>query len=656
MLEAQNRLRNFAPFVLILVSVALAVGAYLQVLYAPFVTDDNLYITGNAKLAGLQPGELWRLFVEPYNGFNEFLPLRDLSYWFDMTMFGMTPAAFRISNLILYLLCLPLVYSVTVNLWRYFRPADSASATWAAAVVTALFALHPSHVEAVVWISGRKDLLAAMFALLALWFAVNARRERGLSTPYAVATLVTFVAVMLSKVLFAALAPVIALLWLLFWRDSIAVTSEMAINGDSKSVNAKSQKTASHTAGTANYLMLLWPLSIIVLAILLTWMFMTSSVVGTYFYLGIEAAARTLAVLGWLLRLALSPEHRHFIYPVFEDPYLPAMIVLGVLVLCAVLVAVVKLLRKGSLESFAMLAFLLLCLPYIHLFPYGPPSLVSDRWLTLAVWPVLLIVVALMWRLKPVPRAAVLIIIGLSWSVQTTVGTRDWSSTEAIIKADYDAYPGNYMTSMYQALNQIEHGLYSEAYATASSISTTEFRDVLTGMIKAGQAVRVDAVTTGMPEVAMSMLRASWQYHTQPPVQSQWNSPISFFWIKRRTFLKGEWAHLVQQFPHDMSVSYAAGLWMLDAHQFTDSISYLRSAAESQQLPLFQRGTAYYNLGFGLMNIKQFSEAEQALHAALNQIQPERKAYCLLAAMYQYTGRNAEAARAKADCQRFSQG
>ena len=149
----------------------------------------------------------------------EFLPLLELSYWFDMTLFGLNPTAFRLHNVILYLLALPLVYGTTLELWRYFRPSDKASAPWVAAVVTALFALHPAFVESVVWISGRKYVLANLFAMLALWFAVNARREYGLAAPHAIAALIAFVAMMLSKSSYVALAPIITILWVFFWLD-----------------------------------------------------------------------------------------------------------------------------------------------------------------------------------------------------------------------------------------------------------------------------------------------------------------------------------------------------------------------------------------------------------------------------------------------------
>ena len=620
------RLRQFAPWVLVLVCAAIAVSAYLPTLNYIFISDDTVYITDNTKLLGLQPTELWRLFIEPYNRYSEFLPLRELSYWFDITLFGLNPAAFRMHNIILYLLCLPLVYAITLGVWRYFRPMDTITASWAGAVVTALFVLQPSHAEAVVWISGRKDVLSTLFSLLALWFAIRAKREQGLSALYAAATLAALLAAMLSKASAVAVAPVIALLWVMFWRDI--------------------------PTPNRNRSLLLWPLASLLLAACVALIFATIIPTRVPFYLGVEAVTRSLAVLGWLARLAVSAESRHFFYPVLEDPYLPVMIVLGMMVLLAATVVSVRaILRKHlSLEGFAIITFLLLCLPSIQLIPYQPPSLVSDRWLALAIWPAVLLIVALTCRLKLVPRTVLFLIIALLWSFQAIERSRDWRSLETLLDADIRAYPGYYLSAEHKIIYvQLKRGLRNEAIKTAASISDPAARDIMVELIKADYAVRDIAVATGNPQEAMTLL-GKLEQDIKPPTQAKWNPAMKNFWSTIGFELINEWEFLAKQFPDAAPVQYNAGLWLLKTHKYKDAIVHLRAAAESRHLPEAARGAAYKNLGLALMGSGEIAAAEIPLLAALKQSPPDFRAYCSLVGVYQRSGRLEEAAGAEADC------
>lgn len=620
-----SRVRRLAPAALVMTGALAALIAYLQALYYPFILDDIGYISWNTRLTGLPAAELWRLLGEPYNDYAEFLPLRDLSYWLDITLFGQVPAAFRLHNIILYLLCLPLVFGCTLRVWRYFRPADAASAPWVAAVTTALFALHPAHAEAVVWISGRKDVLAGLFSLLALWLALDARRERGFSPPLAAATLVTLLAAMLAKASAVAVAPVIALLWVIYWRD----------------IPAQERRRP----------LLLWPLASILLAICMAALFSSFATEKIPLYFGVEAVTRSLAVLGWLARLAVSPESRHFYHPVFEDANLHVMVALGIAVLAVAIAGVVVILRKRSMEGYAVVAFLLICLPSLQLIPYAPPSLVSDRFVFLAVWPVLLLLVALAWRLNTVPRTVLLMVIAMSWAFQTSERPRDWRNFETLVNADLRSYPGYYMPAVYKITSfQLPRRLYRDAEQTADPITTPAFRSLMLAMIAIHHGLDADAATTGKLQQAMVLLWKLGGELKHPPVEAQWNSPLNNLWIKMPFLLAIEWKHLAERFPDDVSVSYNAGSWMLDAQRYSDAVSYLRIATESPQLPSHLRGMAYTSLGTALLGSGNVAAAEVPLHAALKQSPPDLRAYCRLAEIYKQTGRLAEAASAEATC------
>src|SRR5437660_10525886 len=65
----------------------------------------------------------------------------------------------------------------TVLLFLLLRRLSGA--LWRSALVAALFALHPLHVESVAWISERKDVLSTLFFLLTIWAYSNYVDQRG---------------------------------------------------------------------------------------------------------------------------------------------------------------------------------------------------------------------------------------------------------------------------------------------------------------------------------------------------------------------------------------------------------------------------------------------------------------------------------------------
>jgi len=524
------RMRQLRPLALALIGVALAIGASLQALNFPFVSDDSFYITSNAKLAGLHLSELWRLLLEPFNPY-EFLPLRDFTYWLDMALSGMSPSAFRMHNILMYLLCCLLLYGATLELWRYFRPQQRDAAPWFAATVTALFAIHPAHVEAVVWVSGRKDVLSGMFAMLAVWLAFKARREQGLIPRYAIYCLLALLAAMLSKATTVAVAPVIALLWIIFWRDT--------------------------PSASRNRTLLLWPLAALVLAACIAPIFSASSTVKLLPYWGTETFTRAFAVLGWMVRIALTPAGHHYAYPVFEDAWLPAMVAIGVAVLFAAVAGVVLLSRKRSLEGFSLAAFALLCLPYTQFAPYITHSLVTDRFLFLALWPLLLLLVALAWRLKPIPRTALLLLIALPWTLQTVERPRDWRSYETLIEADRLAYPGYFFPVFQNVERSLSAGQYREARAMADSIKDAEVRNIVVKLVDGAYAAAVGAAQSGDPRDTMSRLQELGGLLRQPLIRAQWDTPLFSFWLSGRSLLSLEWETLARNFPNDVSVRQA---------------------------------------------------------------------------------------------------
>jgi hypothetical protein len=120
--------------------------------------DDRKYVTENAWVArGLTLESVGWAFTTFY--FTNWHPLTWLSYMLDFQLYGLDAAGFHASNVVLHALNVALVFRVLVR---------ATGRTWPSALVAALFAAHPLHVEAVAWISQRKELLGALFGLLAI--------------------------------------------------------------------------------------------------------------------------------------------------------------------------------------------------------------------------------------------------------------------------------------------------------------------------------------------------------------------------------------------------------------------------------------------------------------------------------------------------------
>ena len=115
-----------------------------------------------AALSGLTLDTLRWAFSTFHLG--NWIPLTWISLATDISLFGPDPGAQHLVNLALHA-------AATVFLYAFLcrstgRPGRSA-------VVAALFAVHPLHVESVAWISERKDVLSTLF-----WFATLLQYQR----------------------------------------------------------------------------------------------------------------------------------------------------------------------------------------------------------------------------------------------------------------------------------------------------------------------------------------------------------------------------------------------------------------------------------------------------------------------------------------------
>ena len=138
--------------------VALAILPYLQTLGHEFVCyDDEFYVVENPHVRPgvTMPGIAWAFTT--FSGGN-WHPLTWVSHMLDTSVWGLKPAGHHFTNLMLHA-------ANTLLLFLVF--ARMTGALWRSALVAALFAVHPLHVESVAWVAERKDVLSTFFGLLA---------------------------------------------------------------------------------------------------------------------------------------------------------------------------------------------------------------------------------------------------------------------------------------------------------------------------------------------------------------------------------------------------------------------------------------------------------------------------------------------------------
>jgi len=179
--------------------------------------DDPHYVTANSWVcSGLNwPSVCWA-WTTSHAGF--WIPLTWMSLELDATLCWPRAWGFHLTNLLLHIINTLLVYRLMVKLrmadggWRIMNseagvrgtgflapPADvsrdnrvdaprpqmdglgspSHNSAWAA-VIAALFAIHPLRVESVAWVTERKDVLSCCFGLLALLAYLHYREKPGI--------------------------------------------------------------------------------------------------------------------------------------------------------------------------------------------------------------------------------------------------------------------------------------------------------------------------------------------------------------------------------------------------------------------------------------------------------------------------------------------
>ncbi len=164
-----------------------------------FRIDDQQYIVSNPAIRGVTWEHIRQILFNPY--YLNYSPLHLFSYMLDHAIAGLTAYAFHLSSNLWAGIVAGFVYLVALALTQQRLAAIAAAL---------LFIVHPAHVEAVAWISNRKDLVAAAFVLPCV-LAYLTYRHHGTVGWYFVSLLLFFFA-LLGKLSVAAFPAVLVII------------------------------------------------------------------------------------------------------------------------------------------------------------------------------------------------------------------------------------------------------------------------------------------------------------------------------------------------------------------------------------------------------------------------------------------------------------
>jgi len=176
-------------------------ATYYQSIDDAFISyDDEAYILSNSNIKnGINYNSIKWAFTSL--DVSNWHPITWLSHMIDYNIYGLDPHGHHLSNVLLHLLNVTLLFCLL-----YF----TTNTYWPSYFVSALFALHPLHVESVAWVAERKDLLSTLFMMLTL-MSYSAYVKRNDKKFYYIALLL-FSAGLMSKPMLVTL-PIVMMLW-----------------------------------------------------------------------------------------------------------------------------------------------------------------------------------------------------------------------------------------------------------------------------------------------------------------------------------------------------------------------------------------------------------------------------------------------------------
>jgi len=172
-LPASLKTRLPSPRIIPLAIAVVTFLVFLPTLWNGFVEwDDQVTLYENQEYRGLTWPQIRWMFTTVLMG--HWIPLTWLTFGLDYVIWGMKPAGYHLTSLVLFAANAPVFYFVALRLLRRATGFADGTLRLSALVATLFFAIHPLRVESVAWATERRDVLSGLFFLLTVLLYLKA--------------------------------------------------------------------------------------------------------------------------------------------------------------------------------------------------------------------------------------------------------------------------------------------------------------------------------------------------------------------------------------------------------------------------------------------------------------------------------------------------
>lgn len=355
--------RKYPQYILAL----LVIIVYGRSLGNDFVWDDKIFLLGNHAY---QYFDLYKILESCANSV-EYLPVRDLTYAIDYSLWGENAAGFHLTNLLLAILVSSAAYRFTSRLINTVFPDITDDISDASPFfIVAMFILHPLQVQTVNLLTCRNVLLAGLFSFVSLDCFLLLNQLEWKKYRFLFLSMLMFVAALLSKANVITLPLVMLLLTLylpqIYRMKNLMFSAVMLLISGSAYYFFKLIATANRAIN------------------------LDAVIFGSFDYIVsiVRAVQISMFYIGKsLFPVGLSPQYEVlFSVSLLSSRFLFALILVTIITLIAVKSS------NNRLLSFGWFFFLIMLLPVSNIYPTYPP--VADRYVFMPLYGLVLMFTA----------------------------------------------------------------------------------------------------------------------------------------------------------------------------------------------------------------------------------------------------------------------